>query len=113
MKIADGIMTVPGLLTPDECQQYVEFTEAIGYEAATITTASGFALRPEIRNNSRVIVDDPDRAAFLWERSWEHIPVFIRGRQAIGLNERFRFYRYDPGERFTPHRDGAFRRDNG
>ena len=31
----------------------------------------------------------------------------------IGLNERFRFYRYDPGEQFAPHTDGCFRRDNG
>jgi predicted 2-oxoglutarate/Fe(II)-dependent dioxygenase YbiX len=31
----------------------------------------------------------------------------------VGLNERFRFYRYDPGERFAPHRDGAYHRDNG
>jgi hypothetical protein len=31
----------------------------------------------------------------------------------IGLNERFRFYRYDPGERFAPHTDGCFRRNNG
>jgi predicted 2-oxoglutarate/Fe(II)-dependent dioxygenase YbiX len=35
------------------------------------------------------------------------------GWRAVGLNERFRFYRYDPGQRFAPHTDGCFRRDNG
>jgi prolyl 4-hydroxylase len=42
-----------------------------------------------------------------------HLPPFVQGRQAIGLNERFRFYRYDPGERFAGHIDAPFRRANG
>jgi len=113
MNLADGIFTVAGVLTPDECREFIAFTEAKGYEAAPITTAGGFALRPDIRNNTRVIVDDAGRAAALWGRLREHVPLFLRGRQAIGLNERFRFYRYDPGERFALHRDGAFRRENG
>ncbi len=48
MEIADGIFTVPDLLTPDECQEYIAFTEAKGYEAAPITTVSGFVMRPDI-----------------------------------------------------------------
>ena len=35
------------------------------------------------------------------------------GWRAVGLNERFRFYRYDPGQRFAPHTDGSFQRGNG
>lgn len=113
MQIAEGIYTLPDVLTPDECQELIALTEAKGYEAAPITTASGFVLRPEIRNNSRVIIDDPAQADLLWPRVRDEVPGFLRGRQAIGLNERFRFYRYDPGERFAPHQDGAYRRDNG
>ena len=30
--------------------------------------------------------------------------------EAIGLNERFRYYRYDPGQKFRPHFDGSFDR---
>jgi predicted 2-oxoglutarate/Fe(II)-dependent dioxygenase YbiX len=113
MKVADGIDTLPDVLTPVECREFIAFTEARGYEAAPITTASGFAMRPDIRNNTRVIVDDPARADLLWQRTRDQIPAFLQGRQAIGLNERFRFYHYDPGERFAFHRDGSFRRDNG
>lgn len=113
MKLADGIFTIDGVLSLEECAAYVALTEARGYEAATITTASGFAMRPDIRNNSRVILDDVERAGDLWRRVRDEIPAFVRGRQAIGLNERFRFYRYDPGERFAPHSDGAYRRTNG
>lgn len=113
MIVAEGIFTIPGFLTPEECREYVELTEAQGYEAAPITTAQGFEMRPDIRNNTRVIIDDLERAQALWERVRDEVPVFVEGRQAIGLNERFRFYRYDPGERFAPHRDGAYRRPNG
>ena len=113
MEVAEGVYLVPDLLTPEECQELIVLTEARGYEAAPITTVSGFAMRPDIRNNTRVIVDDVERAEALWRRGRDEIPGFLRGRQAIGLNERFRFYRYDPGERFAPHRDGAYRRDNG
>jgi predicted 2-oxoglutarate/Fe(II)-dependent dioxygenase YbiX len=73
----------------------------------------GFVMAPEIRNNTRVIVDDVDRAADLWSRVHDQIPELVYGRRSVGLNERFRFYRYDPGERFAAHFDGSFRRENG
>jgi prolyl 4-hydroxylase len=113
MKIADGIYTIPNLLTPEECQELIALTESLGYEAAPITTGGGFVMRPDIRNNARVILDDVPRAEAQWQRIHPHVPQFLDGRQAIGLNERFRFYRYDPGERFAPHIDGPYRRDNG
>ena len=113
MKIADGIYTISNLFTAEECQDLIAFTEGIGYEAAPITTSSGFVMRPDTRNNSRVILDDAQRAEALWQRVRAEVPQFLEGRQAIGLNERFRFYRYDPGERFAPHIDGPYRRGNG
>ncbi|MBY0457399.1 MAG: 2OG-Fe(II) oxygenase, partial [Gemmataceae bacterium] len=32
--------------------------------------------------------------------------------EATGLNERFRFYRYDEGQTFRPHYDGHFARND-
>jgi hypothetical protein len=113
MKIADGIYTIPNLLRPEECKDYITLTEGIGYEAAPIATGSGFVMRPDIRDNTRVILDDMARAEALWRRIRSEAPQILKGRQAIGLNERFRFYRYDPGERFAPHTDGSYRRENG
>jgi predicted 2-oxoglutarate/Fe(II)-dependent dioxygenase YbiX len=113
MQLSEGIDVVPGFLTGAECEEYITLTEARGYEPAPITTPFGFKMRPELRNNQRVIVDDREWAGMLWLRARDEIPVFLQGRQAIGLNERFRFYRYDAGERFAPHRDGPYRRENG
>lgn len=113
MDLPEGVFLVPDFLAPDECRSLVEATEAIGYDPAPIVTASGVELRPEIRNNTRVIVDDPDRAGSLWDRLRPEVPGFLADRRAIGLDERFRSDRYDPGERFAPHRDAPYRRDNG
>ncbi len=109
---AEGIYTIQDVLSAEECAEFIDLTERIGYEAATITTGHGFELRPETRNNARVILDDEARAAWLWERVANQFPMIVNGRRAIGLNERFRFYRYDPGERFKPHVDGYFKREN-
>ena len=73
----------------------------------------GPVLQPEVRNNSRVIFDDPELAQHFWERTASHLPRILSGRQAIGLNERFRFYRYVPGQQFAGHVDAPFRRANG
>ncbi|MEQ1867501.1 MAG: 2OG-Fe(II) oxygenase, partial [Micropepsaceae bacterium] len=68
---------------------------------------------PAVRNNDRVIVDDHRLAADLWLKLQENIPSFMHGQQALGLNERFRFYRYDQTQRFRGHVDAPYRRDNG
>jgi predicted 2-oxoglutarate/Fe(II)-dependent dioxygenase YbiX len=67
-------------------------------------------MRPEVRNNTRVMLDDRQRAEALWDRVAPFAPA-RRGRfEAVGLNERFRFYRYEPGQYFRWHYDGAFHR---
>jgi len=113
MEVASGIFTFDNVLSREECDEYIALTERLGYEGAPITTPLGFAMRPEIRNNGRVILDDPERSNALWQRVRDLVPAFLQGRQAAGLNERFRFYRYDSGERFARHFDGPFRRPSG
>ncbi|MEA5606298.1 2OG-Fe(II) oxygenase [Nostoc sp. UHCC 0252] len=107
------IFTIDNILSPQECAEYIALTENIGYTDAPITTSRGFEIRPDIRNNERVILDDPQRAFGLWQRVSNYIPNIIGRWEAVGLNERFRFYRYDPGQRFAIHHDGSYRRSNG
>lgn len=45
----EGIYTIQDVLSPEECAEFIDLTERIGYEAATITTGHGFELRPETR----------------------------------------------------------------
>ncbi|MBY0459908.1 MAG: 2OG-Fe(II) oxygenase, partial [Gemmataceae bacterium] len=99
----EQVFVIHDFLTPDECAEFVRLTEARGYSAAPITTAGGFVMAPEIRNNERVMIDDFAWAAKLWERAKPLIPSPFKGHEATGLNERFRFYRYDEGQTFRPH----------
>jgi predicted 2-oxoglutarate/Fe(II)-dependent dioxygenase YbiX len=108
------IMTVPDVLSAAECASLIAFAEQKGFDAAPVTTARGFVMMPELRNNTRVIVDDVARANDLWARLEHALPrtrgAFGGAARAVGLNERFRFYRYDVGQCFRWHRDGAFER---
>lgn len=104
------IRTVDGALSAAECRELIANSEQRGYTEAPITTADGFVMRPDVRNNTRYMTDDHALAARLWLRIAEHVPTAINGWRALGLNERFRFYRYDPGQYFRWHVDGCFRR---
>src|SRR4051794_4033007 len=112
-QLAPGIFTVEALLASSECDALIRRAEAQGFNKATIATSGSHKVESRTRNNDRVIIDDPQLAGDLWTRIVEFTPRVIAGRQARGLNERFRFYRYIPGQKFTWHADGSFRRDNG
>jgi hypothetical protein len=102
------LWTVDALCSPAECRALVDRIEAARPSPAPITTARGFVMRPDIRNNDRAVFDDLDLAARLFERARPHVPDPILGMRPIATNERFRCYRYTPGQRFKPHYDGAF-----
>src|SRR5262249_14911339 len=60
------------------------------------------------RNNERVMFDDAALAADLFARTGAWVPPSLHGGSLVGYNERFRGYRYRPGQRFAPHFDGAY-----
>ncbi len=113
MTDARAIFTVPEFFSSEECGHFISLSEKNGYEAAALSTVSGPKIQAEIRNNSRLIWDDFELASTLWMRARPHLPLMLNGRQAIGFNERFRFYRYDAGQQFVGHIDAPFRRENG
>jgi len=107
------VFVVRDFLTRAECKAFIEETEEEEYGAAPITTARGPVMAPSIRNNERVMLDRDDWAEWLWERMGEIDLPWIDGLEPIGINERFRFYRYGPGQRFAPHYDGCWQTPDG
>jgi len=105
------VQTVDGVLSPAACARLIERIEQLGPTTAPITTPRGPVMRTDIRNNERVIFDDPELARELFTRIEGAIAPTLSGMRAVGANERFRCYRYAPGQRFAPHFDGAFIRD--
>lgn len=96
------------VFTSDECRHYIEWAESRGFGPAPITTGFGPRMVPEVRDNTRVMVDDVNAAAELHERLAERLPDAHARWRRVGLNERLRFYRYRSGQAFRWHRDGAY-----
>ena len=105
-----SVFVIEGFLTGEECAAEIARAEAVGFAAAPVTTLEGTVMMPDIRNNTRVMIDDPGRAAELWERARTALPGEWGGWRGVGLNERLRYYRYDPGQQFAAHTDGRFTR---
>ena len=107
------VFEVADFLSPERCDALIARAEQSEFEGATVNMAGGAMRRENLRNNDRVISDDAALAAEMWVLSERYVPARFKGRTAVGLNERLRFYRYDPGQKFDWHQDGYFERETG
>jgi len=110
-------MFIENVLTVDECKEWIEISECIGYDEALVNVGGGNELKiKDIRNSSRCIIDDIERASDIWNRIKSFIPTNyippIENHVPIEVNERLRFLRYDIGEYFKPHFDGCYQRNS-
>lgn len=112
-QVTPEVFTVEDFFTAEECAAQIATSEAIGFADAPITTSFGPQMRPDVRNNSRVMVDDVQQAASLWERATQYVQPWDANWHPIGLNERLRYYRYEIGQQFNWHYDGCYERANG
>ena len=71
----------------------------------------------DLRKSGRCIIDSCELADELWRRVQPHVPIVapgVRGAwRAVGLNERLRFLKYEPGDYFGPHQDGCYQHEDG
>jgi predicted 2-oxoglutarate/Fe(II)-dependent dioxygenase YbiX len=109
----DDIFLICDFFTPAECADHIRLSEEAGYDDAPISTGRGAVVRKDVRNNDRVMIDDPTLAAELFTRAEPFLPPKFLIWKAVGLNERFRYYRYTKGQKFDWHFDGAFTRPDG
>lgn len=93
-------------LSDDECAALIRRSEGLTYEVGTV----GGMVSQEIRNNERVLLDDTPLADVLFRRAAPWLPQVVEHRNLVRFNERWRFYRYRPGQTFQPHRDGSYMR---
>jgi len=109
----ERVFVIEKFLTPAECSRHIAHAEEVGFGDAPINTGFGFVVSKSVRNNTRVMLDDPALAGKLWPRLQPFLPARVGFWEPIAINERWRWYRYDKGEKFAPHLDGAFQRENG
>jgi hypothetical protein len=110
--LSKSIFTIENFWTSQECEDFISKSEGIGYEPATIQTDFGQRIVNSVRNNNRVLYKDFDLAGQLWTRLKPFAPARIGNSNAVGLNELFRFYKYQAGQEFKRHRDQSYIRNN-
>lgn len=88
---------VDGVYTASECRDFIDLIERSSPQLATNN--------PLYRDQDRVIRDDPAVAEDLFRRLRPHLPERMGDLRLISLNDRLRFYRYRPGQRFHSHMD--------
>lgn len=109
--LGNGITTIDHFFSKKECEFWIEKSETIGYEEASINQGEQQIIKKDIRNNERLIYESTELAAELWGKVKEFVLYETAYGRACGLNERFRFYKYYPGQEFKPHQDGSFIRN--
>jgi hypothetical protein len=107
------VENVPGayqlldILSLDECRRFIELTESLGY-----LPDAPVSLPRSVRHNHNVTwVVDEQTDETIWLRCKDLATDdrgFFDNKEALGINARFRFYRYEKGDFFSPHTDGAW-----
>jgi hypothetical protein len=100
------VLVIHEFLSGEECAALIRRSEGLIYEPGTVADV----VIEDVRNNERVLVDDVTLAADLFFRAEPFLPADIEGHGLVGFNERWRFYLYQPGQTFKPHRDGSYMR---
>lgn len=95
------------LLSENECRRFVRATEMMGY-----TQDASVSLPRNVRQNENLVwVVDDTTHDIIWDRCkvlMQENSRYFDGKKPLGLNKRFRFYRYREGDFFKPHTDGAW-----
>ncbi|MCM2129538.1 oxidoreductase [Larsenimonas rhizosphaerae] len=99
-----GAFQLLNVLSSSEADNFVRMAEQMGFDQD-----SPVSLPHNVRHNHNVnwIVSEAVDST-LWARSRHLVTDKVDGESAKGLNARFRFYRYETGDFFKPHSDGAW-----
>tara|TARA_R110002051_G_scaffold259054_1_gene318399 strand:- start:12502 stop:13296 length:795 start_codon:yes stop_codon:yes gene_type:complete len=102
-----GAFQLLNVLTPDECKRLISVSESMGF----LPDAAVSLPRNVRHNDSLTWVVDNTTEQVIWNRvnhlMDDNLDIFA-GKAALGLNNRFRFYRYNQGDFFKPHSDGSW-----
>ncbi len=107
------IETVPAcfqvldVFTPKECLGIINTVNTLGF-----TQDASVSLPRNVRHNENLVwIADDATQKIIWQRVEAFIkksPDIFQGQTPIGINQRFRFYKYGEGDFFKPHTDGAW-----
>lgn len=90
-----------------ECQDYINYSEYLGYKPADVDVYGVRKQMDQIRTNERADIESQKTADDLWEKLQQYtLPESDLGT-AVGLSPFIRFYRYSGPQKFNMHKDGT------
>ena len=104
-----GAFVLSHVLSDHECDSLAELSEAMGY-----TEDAPVSLNRRIRQNENcVIIADDSLWKPIWERVVRLMPATVEHphglcAQPVGLNQRWRLYKYASNDIFRMHTDGSW-----
>jgi hypothetical protein len=122
----EGAFLLHNVLTPEECQQMIDISEEMGYAPSPLTILDGNYQNSQINQNTkqirdswRVLCDVPtDYNQIVSQRVVDLLPQQVTVKEGIvatwnldrdvPVNPRWRFNRYDNGQKFGPHLDAGY-----
>lgn len=102
--IKDKGWVLSNVFTPSECKKFIDFGNKIGYGSLK------GEYHPSYRNNTRFMLSSASLAEEMYKRISEYIPdVLYEKWQKDGLNDYFRFCKYEKHGIFAIHQDGSYK----
>ena len=101
-----GAFVLSNVLAVDECEQILRLSEAMGY-----TEDAPVSLGRNVRRNENCVwLADDSLWLPIWRRIAAHMPPNPdpHGGAPVGLNQRWRLYKYGPDDIFRLHTDGSW-----
>lgn len=102
-----GAFQLLNVFSAQECQRIIDTTQALGY-----LPDAPVSLPRNIRHNDNVtMVVDESTDQIIWQRVAKLFTQgddHFDGLKPLGINARFRFYRYQEGDFFKRHIDGSW-----
>lgn len=100
-------LLLENVLSPEECREIVSSAESVGFIPDQPSGGSATELESILAHNFYWLADHQFLGE-LYKRVKEHLPQKMGGGDIMGINARFRVYRYVPGAVYRPHIDGAW-----
>jgi len=105
------IFLIEDFLSKNMCDYFIEKGEQVSFEEAKVSIDGRQVKIKGIRNNQRIMFKDQLLADKIWKLIAPHVVLNFGKYTAIGVNEMFRIYKYEEGQRFKMHRDGSYKRN--
>jgi hypothetical protein len=107
VQLSDYMICVDSFFTIDECNKWIEYGAALGFELVSHPATKDIAYR----NHYRIQINDENTASKIFDRIHQILPdsmKYIDNKKAVGCSDNIRIYKYDssqPNQSFGLHID--------